>query len=144
MASLSWDFTIKMLQDPEELHALSIFVGILMSILLLFCIIYSCLSVGDERINYLAWKKHPSSNNIHDSNQTALFDYNVGRTMNTDSSKFALPPTEFYDVIAKLHQQINITETQQFLQRFNCEDRLSFPTSSFPSLKPIFSISKCE
>ena len=139
-----WTLNEEMFRDSEETQRIwTIVVGIVTSVLFIFCLISSCIRVGDEGIHYLAWKNHPSS-----TNQTSLFDYNVGRTINNDYdndeiSKFALPPTDFYDVVAKLCQQMNLTETQQFLQRFNCEGRLSFPTSLFPSLTPSLSISKC-
>lgn len=132
----------ELLEDSKEFTEPTIVEGVLMSILLLLCIISSCISVGDEGIHYLAWTNHPSVINIDNSNQTLLFDYKVSRTLD-GSSKFALPPTEFYDAVAKLSQEMNLTETQQFLQRFNCEDRLSFPTSLLPSLAPSLSISKC-
>ena len=88
------------------------------------------LGIGDEGVHYLFWNNqhHPI---IDDLNQTSsIFYYNVNRSVSDTSLRFALPPSEFYDITAKLIlDQMNLTEIQTFLDKYNCNDRLTFPIS---------------
>lgn len=124
--------------EKEELKTWTFFASLLISIPLLLLLLVVGLGVGDEGANYLFWNKqhHPI---IDDLNETSsIFSYSVNRSVSDKSLRYALPPSEFYDIVARMiADQMNLTETRKFLEKYNCNDRLSFPISFDPLLTPI-------
>ena len=133
-------FTDKM--DKQNLKMWTIYASLFISIPLFLHLLAIGFGNGDEGIDYLFWNTQQNPT-VDDLNQTSsIFSYNVNRSITDKSSRYALPPSEFYDIVAKMipDDQMNLTETRKFLEKYNCNDRLSFPISFDPLLTPIGSL----
>ena len=129
--------------DQDDLKHWTYILGLPTFLSVLFFLIIIGIGIGDEGIHYLFWNKqqHPIIDDIYNQN-SSVFSYTVNRTISDESNRYAVPPSEFYDIVAKMihHYQMNLTETQKYLQKYNCDDRLSFPISFDPLLTSIKSL----
>jgi len=128
--------------DQGDLKLWTYFVGFFTFISLFFFLFVIGIGIGDEGIHYLFWnKQNPIIDDSYNQNSSG-FSYALNRSIRDESDRYAVPPSEFYDIVAKMirRHQMNSTETQTFLRKYNCDDELSFPISFHPLLTPIKSL----
>jgi len=113
--------------DQKELKWWTNWMGILTSISLFFFLFIIGIGIGDEGIHYLFWnKQQPIIDNLNNNQNSSVFSYTVNRTVSDESNRYAIPPSEFYDIaVNTIIKQMDLTEIQKFLKNYNCDDRLT-------------------
>ncbi len=129
---------VKTKMDQSYFKFWTILMGFLTSSSLIFLLFAIGIGFGDEGINYLFWNQHhPIIDDLNNQNSSPAFSYTVNRSISDESNRYAIPPSEFYDIVANMIlNQMNLTETQKFLKKYDCYDQLSFPISTDPLLSP--------